>query len=250
MSTLAQVRTDCRACGADVRGEVVLVANFDRRDDLRRAVLDGAFNRLTCGTCGRRVVVARTVATFDFGRRSWIYTYPEWAEVHWQDLARATDEAFRRNFRQAAPPALRAVADAFRVRVCFGYDALREQIVLQDAGLDAVAVEAAKVALLAGDPSRVTRRLMLWRVDGDALTWMAFGPKTAETRTTPRAILDVPFPPEIPARDLLLDPFVSYRRWVVAPRPADPLAFDLHGTLHAHAGGAVLRRPFDDAEPQ
>lgn len=247
MSTLTPVESRCKTCREPVHGEVVQVANFDRRNDLRQQVLDGSFNRRVCAACGHQVVVKRTVATFDFGRQSWIYCYPSWAEKHWKDLAKATDAAFRRNMVLSAPPSLRGWSTAMHVRVVFGYDALREQMLLQDYGLDPLAVEYAKVALLAGDVKRAMHRLLLWRVESDgALTWLATSATEAITRTTSPSILDAERPAELPASDLQSDAFVSYRRWVVSPRPADPLAFDLDGIGHLHAGGAVLRRPFDD----
>jgi hypothetical protein len=33
--------------------------------------------------------------------------------------------------------------------------------------------------------------------------------------------------------ELGADPFVSYRRWLVVPRAADPLTFDIDGRLNA-----------------
>lgn len=249
MSTLATVRTHCNRCEAEITTEVAQVLNFDRRPDLRDQILSGELNRVVCASCGHRAVIQRTVATFDFGRRSWIYCYPDWAEVHWKDLAAATQRAFDRTMRTSAPRSLVAMAGEFTVRVVFGYDALREQLLLQDHDLDPRQVEYAKLHLLAGDPARSNARLLLWQANDTSLTWLSLGADKAQTRTTPRALLALPSPNTVPVHELGLDPFFSFRRWTVRPRPADPLAFDLKGSAYAHAGGAALRRTFDDPGP-
>jgi len=246
VSTLATVRTTCTRCGGVVEGEVAIVVNLDRRPDLREAVLRGDFNRLGCTACGHRMTVVRTVALVDFGRHHWLHAYPEWAEVHWADLARATERAVHRNLAFAAPPALRESLGDLRTRVVFGYDALREKFVAWDAGIDDAQLEIAKVGLLAGRPEWAAARLLLWEVTPDELRWVVIHREAERLVTSRDALLADALPPGLSRLDLQADPFVSCRRWFVTPRRADPLAFDLHGQRHAHAGGAALRAPFDD----
>lgn len=261
VSTLAAVRTSCTRCGGMVEGEVALVVNVDRRPDLRHAVLRGTFNRLDCTACGHRMTVARTVALVDFGRRQWVHAYPAWAEVHWLDLARATEQAVQRNLAFAAPPAIRELAEGMQVRVVFGYDALREKFVAHDAGIDDAELEMAKLSLLAGRPDLAAARILLWEVTPDELRWVVLHAR-AERVVTSHEVLradppgareegepsghDARLPVGMSPLELRADPFVSYRRWFVAPRPANPLDFDLDGQRYAHAGGAALRAPFDD----
>lgn len=237
MSTLAAVTLKCPRCGAEVRGEVGVVVNLDQRLDLRAAILGRVFNTLVCA-CGERTLVVRTVAAIDFRRRQWIVCYPPFAEVHWLDLATAVQGTFERTL--GTVPAGDRGAQPFLVRVVFGYEALREKLVLFDAGLDDHAVEVEKVGVLAGRTDWVGAQVWLRqpgppRVWGIAVRGTLYEATTAPVRTGP------PFA----AAELELDAFVSFRRWMVAPRRADPLTFDLDGALNAWAVRArVTHEPY------
>ncbi len=247
MSTLSTLRVSCLKCGLAVQGEVAIVANFDRRPDLRRAVLEGSYNRLNCEACGHRVTVARTTAVADFQRGVWLVSHPEWAEIHWQDLAGSTRDQLQRVILRSGPAALADVLDGLQVRVVFGLDALREKLVIADAGLDDRTVEVAKVALLAGRPAWGGVRLLLWEVTEDHLRWVALKPGGHHERmVTDHAPLSASLPGELSLLDLTSDPFVSYRRWLVPPQPADPLAFDLEGHVRAEAAGHRQRALQDE----
>ncbi len=245
MSTLSLITTGCASCGASVQGEIAIMVNADRRPDLRRAVIEGTFNRLVCGACGHRASVVRTVGLFDWGRKQYLVCYPRWAEVHWRDLSRATDESLHRNLAVAAPRGFARTAEVFRTRVVFGYDSLREKLLAWDAGLDDVAVEQAKMTLLQNRPDRAGRPIWLWEVTDDALRWVVAS-DPVERVESGRALLGAALPPELSRLDLMADAFVDLRRWLVTPRPADPLAFDLSGQGRLEAGGARLREPFED----
>jgi hypothetical protein len=57
-----------------------------------------------------------------------------------------------------------------------------------------------------------------------------------ETNDGAIVAIDTPelVPPDLFNREELgADPFVSYRRWLVVPRAADPLTFDIDGRLNA-----------------
>ena len=239
MSTLLPVTTPCPDCGAAVSGEVVVVGNLGKRPDLRQAILDRTWNVLSCA-CGHRIAVVRTSAALDFGRLQWLVCYPRWAEVHWRDLAAAVAAGFRRNLGVAAPEALRAEQARWAVRVVFGPEALREKLVIWDAGLDDRDVERGKIALLAGRPDRIDDEIALVGVD-HGLIWRIGAPGVpAITLRTDRALLSTPLPAGFSEADWSADPFVSARRWFVTPRGADPLTFDLDGGLTRNQGRADL----------
>lgn len=247
MSTLSLVTTECTRCGASCDAEVVVVANFDRRPDLRQAVLDGSFNRIPCGACGNTMVVQRGVGVWDWDRKQYLNVWPTWAETHWRDLARSTADALHRNLGLAAPPAMRDAAHAFTVRTVFGYDQLREKLVIWDAGLDEIRVESAKLGLLSNRPDRARAHVWLWEVTDRHLRFVMAGAGAGVERVeTDHGVLDLPLPGDLSPLDLQADPYVNFRRWLVKPTPANPLDFDLHGISQPHAGGAALREPFDD----
>lgn len=231
MSTLGQVRFVCPGCGAHTSGEVGIVLNVGRRPDFRADVLGRRLNTLACEACGRRTRIERTVALLDFDRLEWVVCYPAWAEVHWKDLAGATAGSFLRTLGGVPLVDRAGPLSAWKVRVVFGPEALREKYVAWDAGLDDAAIEMEKLALLAGSPSRYAARIHL-RTAGPLREW------GVETSDGAIVAIDTPplTPPEIFNREELgADPFVSYRRWLVQPRAADPLTFDIDGRLNSFA---------------
>lgn len=234
MSTLAAVALKCPRCGAEVRGEVGVVVNLPRRPDLRDAILRREFNTLVCA-CGERTLVVRTVAAIDFERRHWIVCYPSFAEVHWKDLAVAVQGTFDRTLGRV--PAADRGAGPFVVRVVFGYEALREKLVTFDAGLDDRRLEAEKPGVIAGRADWLGAQVWL-RAAGPPRVWGVEVRGRLYEATTPPICAQAPFP----VADLELDPFVSFRRWVVAPRRADPLTFDLDGRLNPWGVRAQLTR--------
>lgn len=242
MSTLTLARVDCAGCGAAVEGELVVMANLGARADLRAALFQREINVLRCAVCGRTAQVQRTSAFMDFRRRQWIVMYPDWAERHWAELAEATSMSVTRNLGLAAPARLRAEAPSWSVRVVFGLEAAREKLVIWDAGLDDVAVERLKIAALAGQPRWIMGRAWVHAVDEAAVHLRLIAPDGAEgALSLPRAALPTGPLPGVDERGLGLDPFVSARRLIVSPEPADPLSFDLDGRAHGHRNGEELR---------
>jgi hypothetical protein len=235
MSTLAQIRFQCPGCARPAEGEIGLVVQVNKRRDLERAILERRFNVIRCA-CGHATEIVRTVAVTDFERKLWVVAWPGWAEVHWRDLAEATRAQFQRTLAKALP----GDAPLWRVRAVFGYEPLREKLVLAAAGLDDRAVEVAKGKLLAGRLDRIAAHVLVDRVtEGEIRFRVVTASGQHQLVDAPRAVLD---PRElVPGNgtadlgetwraDVLgFDPFVSFRRWIVAPRPADPLAFDLNG---------------------
>jgi hypothetical protein len=240
LSTLAAFHTSCVACDAPMRGEAVVVGNLDRRGGFERRILAGTFNTYECAACGHRQMIERAFGLVSFEKRRWIHGYPLWAEAHWLDLATATDRAFHRN-RCAIPAWLRTDPASWTVRVVFGHDQMRERFAIWRDDLSEVAVEGAKLALIAADPRRYLARIFYWGATDTTLRFVvARSPTDVDRVEAPRSILEVPFPEGFPSH-LLSDAWVNHRRFTVTPKPANPLDFDLYGAHDLYAGGAVLR---------
>ena len=243
MSTIAPVCAPCPRCGLEVVGEVVLVGNLDRRGAFEQRVLDRTLNRLRCTGCGLEQVASRSLAMFSFDKKRWLICYPAWAERHWADLARAVDQGFHRN-RCAMPTWMRGSPSDWKVRVTFGHEQLREKFVIWAAALDEADVETAKLAMIARLGAPALRGILLEAAQPDSLVWR-IGDQLTEG---PRGDLGVASPEGCPRFELFADAYVQHRRWIVAPSGADPIQFDLDGTLYSHAGGAALRTPIVDLD--
>jgi len=226
MSTLSPVRFPCEACSAEVAGEIVVVGNLSTGHRLATRVLERQLNTFSCGVCAHSHTVHRTVLLIDVGAKVWWHAYPRWAEVHWEDLSRSVEVQLRRN-RRAAPPGGRG---PWHQRVVFGYEALREKIVMWNARLDDVDVEIAKLHVLSGRPEWAGARVSLDHVD-EATLWWRLMPRRGQPvgLRTPLDLLSRAGPRGFPREQLLLDAFVSMRRWFVPSRRVNPLDFDLDG---------------------
>ena len=230
MSTIAPIKTQCPSCDAPHSGRAVVCANLPRLPSARQAILEGRLNRQECSQCGHHFEYRRTVAAVDFDRKLWIVAYTPEGERHWRDCVSMTERGFRRCMYIQAPPVIRNTAGDWTVRTVFGQGALREKLVVEEAGLSDVEVETAKLALLAGRPEWSGASIRLLEVLDERLRWSvmpaADEPCLAETD---RGLLKAPLPRGFLPGELGSDAFVDIRRFFVAAMPADPTRYNLAG---------------------
>lgn len=142
----------CPKCGKRVDFELCHSINADRRPDLRDVILDGSFQRETCGHCGTAFRMEPEFTYLDNGRDQWIVARPLDALEHWEeaeaDAQRTWDFAWG---SEASAPA-RAMMKNVRPRVTFGWSALVEKLALDAAGLDDIAIEIVKAGLVRSVP--------------------------------------------------------------------------------------------------
>jgi hypothetical protein len=160
------------ACGAMHRVRVVDSINAGRHPHLRDAVLRGTLHRFRCTTCGHDNRIERPLFYFDFDRRQFlgVWTIDDLPDA---DLrARELAITFQTVLAEHAPAIVSSHADEFLVRICFGYDELREKLLIDDAGLSDLAVEELKCRVLVADPRfREANVATLWlaQITGDQL---------------------------------------------------------------------------------
>jgi hypothetical protein len=90
-----------------------------------------------------------------FERHHWLELFPAPWERAWRALEQDTIRRFEQTAILHAPPMVRDHAGEFVVRTVFGLHALREKLVVLDAGLDDRALEALKLDLLRTEPDLV-----------------------------------------------------------------------------------------------
>ncbi len=132
----------CGAC--DVRFDAPLAdaMHITRLPEQRAAILERRFQVFTCPACSVETHVESDMVYTDFERWHYVAVVaraPSLAAV--QEHMRVFDDTFTRGPAQA-----QAFGARMRKRVVFGHEALREKLVLWDAGLDDAAVEQAKRA--------------------------------------------------------------------------------------------------------
>lgn len=151
MSLLQQETHSC-ACGAALEMKVADSINASRHPHLREAILDGSLHRYRCELCGNDLVLDRELFYFDFPRRQFFCVFPVADLPRAAERGRAAHEVFEKVVRREAPEAVRATADDFFVRVCFGYDELREKVLCDEHDISDLALEHLKLRLLVSDP--------------------------------------------------------------------------------------------------
>jgi hypothetical protein len=202
MSLFQEQQITCPSCGQPVAVLVNFSVNAGRRPDLREAVLDGTFQQERCGACGATFRVEPELAWLDVDRGAWFLVKPAREEDQWADLERMADTIFDGTYGPGAPGAARSLGESLQVRVVFGWTALREKLVIQDAGLDDTEVELLKLALLRGDeapPLSDEVELRLVEADDERLrfVWLGAGDEVAhEEIEAPRAALEAVTGPE------------------------------------------------------
>jgi hypothetical protein len=120
-------------------------------------------------------VTGQTVYT-DFDRDQYVSVETR-LRRSWTDVRAVHDRIFEESFGQG-PPIASEMGVRFRKRLVFGFPALREKLMIWDAGLDDVVVESLKADLGAGmgaGPGDVLLRLEAV-LSGGHLTFLVFEP--------------------------------------------------------------------------
>jgi hypothetical protein len=177
MSIFQTVDVDCPACATPVAFELVHSVNAGRRPDLRDAILDGSFQRETCPSCGESFRIEPEFVYIDLPRGQYVGVWPASRRGDWRDCAAKTRGVFDDAMGRNAPAEARGLGEGLAVRTVFGWPALAEKILAQQAGIDDRSLEVAKLAVMRSQdetplPGRRELRLV-GEHDGDlVLAWI------------------------------------------------------------------------------
>jgi hypothetical protein len=148
MSIFRPVEVPCPACNVPVTFQLVHSVNADRRPDLRQAIIDRTFQKETCPSCGFAFRTEPEFTYLNLQRGQWIAVWPASKLADWSAIEQRSREAFDKAFGAAASPAARDLGKDLRPRAVFGWAALSEKLVAQEAGIDDVTLELAKLAVV------------------------------------------------------------------------------------------------------
>ncbi len=176
MSLFTEAAVTCPNCEEAVVCQVVGSVNADRRPDLRDAILDDAFQVMTCDACGESFRLQPEFNLLDVGNGLWIAALPADRMPGYLAAEDAAAATFDQSYGAGAPAAGREIGAGLSARVTFGWPGLREKLVIRDAGLDDVTVELLKLDLLRRMPSAplapgTELRLIAVGDDGLDLAW-------------------------------------------------------------------------------
>jgi len=153
--------------------------NADRRPDLREDILSDRFQDIECEACQEGFRLQPQFNYLDVGRGQWIAAMQaDRMRTHLQ----VEDEAallFSESYGDNAPAAAQQVGKDLKMRVTFGWPAVREKLLLREHDLDDVVVEMMKLHILRSVPSvpmaeGIELRLVDINEDNDAFvfTWL------------------------------------------------------------------------------
>jgi len=141
---------DCGSCGHAMDVSWAASVNADRRPDLRDNILAGTFQATQCELCDQPVRFPPHLTYVDVGRQEWILVEDPSELDRWPDHEKHAQAVFDENFGPRAPEVVRDLAAGLRIRLVFGWPALREKLVLTELGLDDEVVELTKLAVING----------------------------------------------------------------------------------------------------
>ncbi|MDQ3364781.1 MAG: CpXC domain-containing protein [Myxococcota bacterium] len=215
----AEVHCGCGASFEVMAADSLHVTNLP---DVRASILRGDFHQFRCPRCDARVQLDKLIAYTDFDRWQWFTVFPEQALATWQDAVQFTERSFVATVEERSAPLAKSWAPKFRpqLRAIFGVQALREKLMILDAGLDDRTIEALKLQLLEWYALPYAEGAHLWfaRREDDQLVFAWATSAGPDAR-----------PPV-----LVAIPFTAYQRLVIdrdqthalAPVLADTIAVD------------------------
>jgi CpXC protein len=174
MSIILTTTAECPDCGATATLDYPASINADRRPDLRDAILDRSLFTLPCPSCAAVMSFDPHITYLDVARRQWILADSADELENWPNAENSATEVYDLAFGAEAPDAARAIGARLSPRLVFGWPALIEKLLCETLGLDDVAVETLKLALLKEGPARTldpSLKLRLVGQDDNALTF-------------------------------------------------------------------------------
>ena len=183
MSKFFRRDVKCASCNHQFNVELALAIQTNRTLTARQEILDGRFQIFTCERCGHQMLIESSLIYTDFQRRHYVAVETLVGMPVDQALTRHHN-VFARTFMNG-PPVVREMGAAFTCRLVFGVRALREKLLIWNAGLDDYVVEAIK---------------------GDLLSRWGLSPQEAELRVT----------------GIIHGGHIVFGRWDPRPRPVRP----------------------------
>ncbi len=158
MSTWYTETVSCPRCA--VANDVSLLhgAYVGRLPEVKRAIREGHFQRFACTGCKAEVRVEAPLVYTDLPQGQYIAVEPP-ATPDWRAARRRHVEVFDGAF-VLGPPCAERLAHGMRHRMVLGVDALREKVLLWDAGLDDRVVEAVKHDVLVAEGTSPSTHLL------------------------------------------------------------------------------------------
>lgn len=146
MSTYEQTTIHCVHCRAEIVCSMLVGMHITRLPEVRTAILNDDFQKVSCPKCDFVNIVEKPSILTDFERKHYIGIETSQTE-NWKDKVKNHRLAFEQTFLWG-PPIAQEMGRSMITRVVFGLRALREKLILWDAGYDDRIIEIGKKEIL------------------------------------------------------------------------------------------------------
>ncbi len=153
MPSLEQIT--CSECKHKFETRFYDSVNVTQDPSLKDDLLNRSLNKAFCPQCKAELTIPSALLYHDMDNKLWLQTTWEeeqkWveAETAYKDVLKSYATEYRR-----LAPAFASIEKKMKVRVVFGYDQLREKVLIFEAKLDDRIIEFLKFASLPWDPIR------------------------------------------------------------------------------------------------
>ena len=147
MSIFYPYSLSCPGCAHAYEINLVEGLHISRMPALRQQILESRFHQFVCPMCNQQTHVECPLIYTDFERGHYV-AIEQGRPTDWQRVRDRHVQVFHESFAQG-PPVAQHLGAALQTRLVFGFASLREKLLLWDAGLDDLVVEAIKGDVLA-----------------------------------------------------------------------------------------------------
>jgi len=169
MSTFTDITAGCPNCGTQQELTVARGINVARTPAARDAIMEGRFQRYCCSGCRVEFTVLRPFTYVDWSRAQMFGVFPLADIDEWPRCEQVLEGTFSRTLGDESDGAPDGIPDEIRLRTVFGLDALREKLLLFDAGMDDAVVEVMKLRWVMEGGAAERRRPLVIDVVADML---------------------------------------------------------------------------------
>ena len=148
MSLFKMMNVTCPSCGKATTMQAVGSVNADRRPDLRDAILDNTFQNVTCEHCATDFRLEPEFNYLDVGRGLWLAALPGREMLEFRTTEPIAQDTYDTAYGKDAPAEAQVVGQGLTPRVTYGWQGVREKILLAEHGLDDVVAELCKLELM------------------------------------------------------------------------------------------------------
>jgi len=222
--SISRIRTiTCPICQTENTLPIFESINADLRPDLKAAILDGSLHQTNCTHCQASLRVPPSLVYLDIGGGLAVVVFAAQDRERWTVGIDEAQKLIASIF--GAGPGVE-MARSLTIRLVFGWSALREKIIIQEAGLNDLDVEITKLALIRTSPTVPVADnldLRLTEVADGMITMSWVSVETGAPIEHLRFPVDTidSVQPSAPAwasirEDLSVDPFVDHNRFLLA----------------------------------